>query len=283
MQDTHAPDRPAATALAAGDAGAGSAAREEPSAADWAALAATRVYFGHQSVGENVLDGVRELVATGRAPALSIVRSRAPRSVAGPALVEFPIGENGDPESKARDFLDVLGQTGDSARGIALFKYCFLDVTAATDVPRLFARHREHVRELRASHPELTVVHVTAPLTVDEPPSKRLVKQLLGRPTSRDANRRRNELNALLRAEYRDEPLFDLARVESTRPDGSRSFFVARGDTVYTLAPELTDDGGHLNALGRRAAAAELLRVLARASRPTPVALGEPRAPAARR
>jgi lysophospholipase L1-like esterase len=228
-----------------------------------ASLATSRIYFGHQSVGANVLEGVHELSGAepGAAP-LSIIRSRDVASVTGPALVEFTIGENGDPASKARDFAAVLDQKKDSTPAVALFKYCYLDVTPDTDVATLFAAHRDTVRALQARHPEVTFVHVTAPLTTVEPASKLFVKRLLGKPTSRDVNRKRNEFNALVRREFQGEPIYDLARVESSRPDGSRAYFVAGSDTVYTLAPELTDDGGHLNAAGRRAAALELLAVL---------------------
>lgn len=226
-----------------------------------AKVASARVYFGHQSVGANILDGLREL-SPGASPALNIVTTRALDSISAPALIEFPIGENGDPASKARDFASVLDGSRATSPAIAMFKYCYLDLTPRTDVPRLFAAHRDNVRALEARHPQLTFVHVTAPLTTAEPASKALLKRLLGKASSRDANRKRNEFNALLRREFQGEPIFDLARVESSRDDGSRAFFVAGSDTVYTLAPERTDDGGHLNATGRRAAAIELLAVL---------------------
>ena len=224
-----------------------------------ATISAARIYFGHQSVGANVLEGLRELGGT-RAP--SIVRSRNVDSVSGPGIIEFAIGENGDALSKARDFASVLDQTRAAAPAIALFKYCYLDITPATDVAALFSAHRDTVRALQARHPELTFVHVTAPLTTIEPASKLLIKRLLGKPSSRDVNRRRNEFNAMVRREFATEPIFDLARVESSRPDGSRAAFTLASDTIYTLAPDLTDDGGHLNAAGRRAAAVELVSVL---------------------
>ena len=227
-----------------------------------AAVAGSRIYFGHQSVGANVLEGLKELGGTTGGSPLPIVRSRDVDSVAGPALVEFTIGENGDPASKSRDFAAVLDAKRDSTPAIAMFKYCYLDITPDTEVAPLFAAHRDSVRALQKRHPELTFVHVTAPLTTVEPSTKLLVKRLLGKPTSRDVNRKRNEFNALVRREFQGEPIFDLARIESSRPDGSRAFFVAGSDTVYTLAPEFTDDGGHLNAAGRRAAALELLSVL---------------------
>jgi lysophospholipase L1-like esterase len=241
-----------------------STAHAQGARADLATVATSRIYFGHQSVGANVLDGVRALNETQPSPSLAIVRSREIASIAGPALIEFTIGENGDPASKARDFASVIDRKPDAAPAIALFKYCYLDITPETDVDALFAAHRDSVRALRSRHPELTFVHVTSPLTTVEPTPKLLLKRLLGKPSSRDVNRKRNAFNALVRREFQGEPIFDLARVESSRPDGSRAFFTAGSDTVYTLAPELTDDGGHLNEAGRRAAAIELLSVLAR-------------------
>ena len=230
--------------------------------AQLATVGTSRVYFGHQSVGANVLEGVRELGGTADSAALPIVRTREVASVTGPGLVEFTIGENGDPASKSRDFASVIDAKRDSTPAVALFKYCYLDITPETDVGAMFAAHRDTVRALQARHPELTFVHVTAPLTTVEPTPKLLLKRLLGKPSSRDVNRKRNEFNALVRREFSGEPIFDLARIESSRPDGSRAFFTAGSDTVYTLAPELTDDGGHLNAAGRRAAALEFLSVL---------------------
>jgi lysophospholipase L1-like esterase len=233
------------------------------SAASWARLADARIYFGHQSVGSNIVEGLRDLSAARAGSQLRITRSRE-RSAGVPALVEFTIGENGRPESKMKDFAAALQQIDDSAAAIAVFKYCYLDITPETNVEQLFASHRKALQEMRARHPNLTFVHVTAPLTRLESGPRFLAKRLLGKPTTRDANVKRNRFNAMLREEFAGEPMFDLAMVESTRPNGSRSFFNEGPDTVYTLAPELTSDGGHLNAAGRRAAAREFGAVVGR-------------------
>ena len=79
-----------------------------------------------------------------------------------------------------------------------------------------------------------------------------------------DANIRKNEFNDLLRKEYSGkEPIFDLAYVESTFPDGRRSTFTKAGETYYSMAPEYTYDDGHLNETGRKRAAEQLLVLLA--------------------
>jgi hypothetical protein len=222
-----------------------------------------KVFFAHQSVGANILQGVEELAAENGAPRLRVVRSNSPQSVDGPAIVETPIGTNGDPSSKARGFSTAMEQGFGRAGGIAMYKYCYLDFTPDTDVRAVFSEHRAVVDSVRAAHPGITIVHVTAPLTTSESPARALVKRLLGKPGVLAANAKRNEFNALVRETYGSrEPLFDLGTIESTRPDGSRSYETKGRDTVYTLAPEYTDDGGHLNRLGRRVVASRLLQLL---------------------
>jgi hypothetical protein len=255
------------------ESGVAVAAAEVPTVS-WASLAHARIYFGHQSVGRNVIEGLRELNASEPGnPVTFATLHEAAATPDAPLLAEFAIGENGKPETKMQGFAAALDSLPADARGVAMFKYCFLDITAQTDAAALFARHQAAVAAMRARHPGLTWVHVTAPLTVDEPASRRLVKSLLGKPTARDANARRSAFNALLRRAYAGEPMLDLARLESTRPDGSRTFVMSGRDTVYVLAPELTDDGGHLNATGRRIAAAEFANVVAAASRSEALAI----------
>jgi hypothetical protein len=227
-------------------------------------LRKTKVFFGHQSVGANILEGIRELSADDQRLSLEVTRGDSPRSVAAPALVEAYIGRNSDPQSKADAFVaalrDGLGPDG----GIALYKYCYLDVRQDTNIDALFGSYKRAVETVRASHPEITLVHVTIPLTADEGRLRQLAKAALGKPTSRDLNIKRNAYNELVRRTFAArEPVFDLARIESTRLDGTRSYFRNGDDTVYTLAAHYTDDGGHLNRLGRSSAARELLRVLA--------------------
>ncbi|MFN8652030.1 MAG: hypothetical protein U0133_09035 [Gemmatimonadales bacterium] len=244
-------------------------ALNQVSDSQWKALAATRIFFGHQSVGWNILEGVQALLARQPSLGLRLVKSAEPATVEGGALVHAFIGTNGHPETKLMAFDSALAAGLGPAGGIAMYKYCFLDITAATDVDALFRAYRDNMARLRQEHPEIRFVHLTAPLTVNGNPVRNLLKSVLGKPTAADFNLRRNRFNQLLRAEYEGkEPLFDLAAFESTHADGSRAFFTRGADTVYTLAPELTDDGAHLNANGREAAAVRFLLFLAQLASP---------------
>ena len=226
-------------------------------------LTALKIFFGHKSVGDNILQGVRDLQAEDSRLTLNLVNSDHPASVPGPALIEAQIGENRNPESKDMAFLAALEQGLGANQGVVLHKYCFVDIDASTNVQQLFQSYRRGVDELKAKHPELKVVHVTVPLTTVEPTIKAWIKGVLGRTTDREAAVKRHQFNRLLRDTYAgSEPIFDLAEVESTGSDGSRTYFMHDNDKVYTLVPQYTTDGGHLNELGRRRAAEALLLVL---------------------
>jgi len=57
--------------------------------------------------------------------------------------------------------------------------------------------------------------------------------------------------------------ILDIAKIESTRPDDTRRAFSLNGRTYYSMAPEYTTDGGHLNETGRKKVAEQLLISLA--------------------
>jgi hypothetical protein len=242
--------------------------KEQPphmiSATQWSRLESLRIYFGHQSVGENVLDGVRDLEKQSHRNSLRIVASDNPAAVEGPAIIESHVGRNGDPASKNVAFREALDKGFGNQGGIALYKYCFVDVRPDTDVPRMFADYHDNMRDLHARYPGLTIVHATIPLTTVEPGWKAAIKGLLGRPTERALAEKRHQFNLLLRQEYSGkEPIFDLAEAESTLPSGARVYYTTHGEKIYTLAPEYTYDGGHLNGAGRQAVAKRLLETLA--------------------
>ena len=229
-----------------------------------ARLEERKIFFGHQSVGDNILQGIRDLIADDPRLKLKIVNSSDPESVPGPALVESHIGENGNPQSKDEVLATILSKGMGKQGGIAMYKYCFVDIDASTDVRQMFYHYRSGIDALKLKYPSLKIVHITVPLMTVEPAMKAWIKSLLGRPTARDADAKRNAFNDLLRQTYTGiDPIFDLAEVESTHADGSRSFFLLGNEKIYTLAPEFTTDGGHLNERGRRVAAERLLLVLA--------------------
>ncbi len=233
-------------------------------ASSWERLRAERIFFGHQSVGENILDGVRDLLREHPDIGLAVVQLPTPPRIPGPQFSHAYIGKNGDPASKTDEFVRLLSPGGLDA-DIAFHKYCFVDVVAGTDVKAVFAHYKEQMRKLHEARPGLTLVHVTVPLTTIKLGPRDLLNKVLGRqPSEYTGDILRNEFNDLVRAEYGGkEPLFDLAAIESTLPDGRRESFSFKGRTYFALAPEYASDGAHLNEQGRRIVAERLLVFLA--------------------
>jgi lysophospholipase L1-like esterase len=74
----------------------------------------------------------------------------------------------------------------------------------------------------------------------------------------------RQNYNTLLSdAYFKTEPVFDLALIESVSPEGFRCYASKGAQKVSLMAPEYTEDGGHLNSQGRKKVAEQLLILLA--------------------
>lgn len=208
------------------------------------------VFFGHQSVGYNILQGVTSIYASSGVGAPPQVNG-VPGS--GGSIGEVAIGSNGDPLSKLDAFEDWLRNRGAAgASDVAIMKLCYVDVLPGFDAKAWFTLYRSRMSQLEKDFPQVTFLHATAPLTTYSP----------------ESNVVRQQLNRMLRTEYGPSGrLFDLAAVESTRPDGHRVGGTLDGNRYFAMDDGYTTDGGHLNETGGAAAATELVHVIARAIR----------------
>jgi lysophospholipase L1-like esterase len=228
-------------------------------------LTGSKVFFGHQSVGMNIMDGIRDIAATKNMSKLSIVEARSADTMQSPGLYHAYVGQNTDPLSKLRDFESILRGGVADAVDVAFLKFCYVDFDATTDVAAVFTAYRDTMKKLKADYPKLAIVHFSAPLTTDESGLKAIVKRIIGRKLNGYAdNVKREAYNKLMRAEYDGkEPFFDIAMVEASDSSGIAKMSGAGAAIYYSLRPEYTNDGGHLNEEGRRRVASWLAAVLA--------------------
>ena len=212
-------------------------------------LGALRIFFGHQSVGGNLMDGLADLARDGEPMPLRVARmSRVDGGSRGVLAHEW-VGENGAPASKLVAVSEALA---DSARGanVAIVKFCYSDFQADTDPDALFTAYRDQIAAWRERFPHVTFVHMTAPTVRPEGAAARWLRTVRGRFTMRARAAKVGRYNERLRQAYAgSEPVFDLAALEA----------VAGG----FLNPVFTDDGEHLNARGRRTVARQFLHFLA--------------------
>lgn len=234
----------------------------------WKNLSQKKIFFGHQSVGENIMDGVNDLLKENPQIQLTVIQTRNLSEFSRPLLAHDSIGKNENPSSKIEDFVRLIEDgLGDNA-DIAFFKFCFVDIDSKTDVHKVFATYKNMMSRLKQRYPDTTFVHVTVPLIrgIKSGP-KTWIKQILGMDMGffdNIHNAARNDFNSLIIETYGgNDRVFDLAAIESTYTDGSRASFSRNGKIYYSLVPDYTHDGGHLNAIGRKIVAEQLLIFLA--------------------
>lgn len=228
-------------------------------------LSTKKIFFGHQSVGHDIVQGVGDVLKQYPGVGMRVERFTGNDVLAAPALAYTQVGRNSDPESKIRDFAArVRGGVGERA-DIAGFKFCYADVERDTDARKLFETYKAAMAELAREFPHTRFLHFTVPLKSTSLGWKAQVKKMLGRrhPFSAD-NVRRQEFNELMRREYAGrDSFFDLAAVEATDASGKPSFDTVDGMIVPSMASEYTYDTGHLNERGRKYVAERFLAVLA--------------------
>jgi len=221
-----------------------------------------RVLFCHQSVGANLVQGLREQLVNGFAGSILPMDDGAASQSS--VLLHGSIGQNGDPLSKLRDFEIKLTQGAKWALDLALMKFCYVDVTEQQAAERLLSEYSQCVERLGAGFSAVKVGHVTVPLRAAPSGMLARARQAIQGP---HVEHRRNTVrcwfNEQLRQKYGASGLlFDLAAAESRQRNGRTAFSIAGGQSVHSLAREWTDDGGHLNADGRKMAAQAFLNYL---------------------
>jgi len=215
-----------------------------------------RVVFAHQSVGENILDGVR-VVAKENGVSLNIVEGRRADS-GGPGIFHFKVGANGDPFGKINDYAKTLEAAPFGKADVALVKLCYVDFNSQSDASAIAKSYASAIKQLQTSYPSTRFVAVTAPLTAIPGGPKVWVKKMIGRnPPDLADNTKRKEFNDHLRREFDRNHLFDIAKLEAETATSED------GKPIETMRSELTNDGGHLNAEGQRLVGAAFLKILA--------------------
>jgi hypothetical protein len=231
--------------------------------ARWAALANERIFFGHKSVGQNIIEGLQDVMKARPGVSLDIRETTDPGDLVKPLFAHAELGKNKAPLTKIEAFRQILEKGLGDRLDVAFFKLCFVDVDHTTDIEDLFVRYSEAVKSLSAEFPKLKILTFTVPLLSKPLGFKERIKKLLGRlPWEEEDNIKRNLYNDKLRQAFKDS-LFDLAAFEAAGAGEERSVFVRDGRTYDLLQKAYTSDGGHLNRVGRQIVAIELLKRLA--------------------
>lgn len=235
---------------------------------DWLKLSQQRILFGHQSVGTNIIKGVKDIINDNPQIKLNIIENSHPSEIPTPGFIHFKVGKNKDPQSKMDEFVKIVKEEVDPKPDLAFFKFCYVDFSEKTDVSQVFNAYKKTMDALALSLPKTKFIHVTVPLKADPKNSnnwrtgaKIFLKRILNKPLDElIVNKQRNEFNELLKDTYSGKaPIFDLAAIEATFPNGKQQVFSNNGKQYFSLVSDYTNDGGHLNEMGRKVVAAKLL------------------------
>jgi hypothetical protein len=234
----------------------------------WAKLAGKKIFFAHQSVGYNIIDGITEIINGRDDIKLEILETCESAAFDRPVLAHSQVGMNTKPFSKIQRFKEIMDSGVGSRVDIAFFKFCYVDIMRDSDPREIFDGYKAAMEELKGRYPETKFLHVTVPIR-SVPKGikgnlKQSVKLLLGEPGFLEDNMMRRSYNELLKNAYAaTEPFFDLALTESVNTNAFRCYVSKGSEKVCVMAPEYTEDGGHLNSLGGRKVAEQLLIILA--------------------
>lgn len=225
----------------------------------WDELSQKRIFFAHQSVGFNILDGVNQQLSLYPQIKLKIIESKDPNTFNTPVFAHARNGQNGDPISKIDDFVEAIDSGLGHKVDFAGFKFCYVDFKKATDVHTVFEYYIDKMTYLKRKYPEIKFIHFSVPLRTLQQGPKGFINKLLGREYGLSDNSARQKFNTLLKDKFGNEPIFDIAFFESTYPSGRRNYSNAGGEIIYTMIPELSNDGGHLSEIGKNKLSQELL------------------------
>ena len=217
-------------------------------------LSKKNILFGHQSVGFNIIDGiklhVKNLNLNLNVEEISNFEKLLD-STQQSTIFHYKNGKNKFPESKINSFYEAIKNTEVTNNvNFAGFKFCYVDFNENTDINKVFNTYVKTIDSLNNDYPNLKIIHFTAPLRSVSGGIKGLLKKMLGKKSGIEDNYIRQKFNNLLLKEYDNQYIFDLAKIQSTYPNGKREFSVYKKEKIYSLIPSYTNDGGHLSSKG---------------------------------
>ena len=189
----------------------------------WDGLARMRVCFGHQSVGADIIKALSTLTGN----QLEVVETNDAEALQRPVFAHFRVGQNRDPLSKLQAFAQVIESGVGDRVDVALFKLCYVDITANTDIDTVFVNYQSTMALLGEKYPKVVFLHVTVPLMCIGGGIMDWVREKAGCVNrQREDQARRHAYNQMLRGAYGSSGrLFDLAEVEATYPVGGGFLF----------------------------------------------------------
>lgn len=219
---------------------------------NWMNIADKRIFFGHQSVGKNIIDGINDLQKQCNSNVIVFLETKNRSDFNHPLFAHSQIGNNLNPKSKIADFVNIVDNGLGNYVDIVFMKLGYVDINKATDINELFEYYKTSVSSLQKKYSSIKIVHFTVPLTTKPDGLEGFVKKIL----KMDNNVYRNKYNELIRNHYEPYEIFDIAEIQSTFKDGTTFRY---RKNIPGMISDYSSDGGHLSQLGSQIVAHKLI------------------------
>ena len=132
----------------------------------WKKLSKKKIYFGHQSVGFNIIEGLKDIMTENPQIRLNIIKTSSPSEFNTPVFAHSRVGKNRDPMTKIDAFANFMTKGIGKRADIAFFKFCYVDFGAnrKTDIKDVFSYYKKSMSMLKDIYPNKTLLHFTVPL-----------------------------------------------------------------------------------------------------------------------
>lgn len=215
----------------------------------------TRVLFGVQSVGQDIIKGIPSAFSSARLTKPRVTSWTAAKKAKGPLVAAALIGRNGSPTSKLRAFATLVNDAPRGSANVALMAFNYQDITAETDVYKLYRNYEDTMESIEHANPDITFLYTTAPVASAN--SWRAVERSLvtglgnaDQPVWQD-NIARERFNALIRERYSGSGrLFDIAALQAYVDSRKVTAKQHEEKWYYVMNPGLSLDGKKLNQRG---------------------------------
>jgi hypothetical protein len=194
------------------------------------------VFFNHQSVGRNILQGLSALASQDqiRYSCAIISTPSATWYDTNNGVGDFTIGSNLYPDTKVDGLYNYIVTRGYGNHvKVAMMKFCYADFQpwSTWTGQQVWNYYRPMMESLEAAYPHVTFVWWTCALHTSS------------------GNHEHEEFNSRVRqyCNANNKILFDLAAIECHDPNGSLVLDASGHPALYS---GYTTDGGHLNATG---------------------------------
>ena len=104
----------------------------------WEKLSQKKIYFGHQSVGYNIMDGIEDLMKEHPQIKVNIVETTNESDFNVGILAHSRVGKNDDPKSKITEFVNFIDSGIGKKADAAALKFCYVDMKPGRMLKNLF-------------------------------------------------------------------------------------------------------------------------------------------------